>query len=131
MTKVAIRVVIPVADEEGQQLSEHFGRAPYFAVITLGGGQVLHREVIPNTSEHFGGYGRPPDRLLSLQPDAIIAVGMGHRALSRFQEAGVAVLQAESLEVEENLKLFLEGSLRELTEGCLEARWSEDSHSKR
>ncbi len=123
MTKVAIRVVIPIADEEGRRLSEHFGRAPYFAVITLSRGQILHREVIPNTSEHFGGYGRPPDRLLSLQPDAVIAVDMGPRALSRFKEAGVAVIQAEGLDVEANLRRFLEGSLRELTEGCLEARW--------
>jgi len=123
MPKKSMRVVIPVADEDGRRLSEHFGRAPYFAVIEIAEGQIIDREVIPNTSEHFGGYGRPPDRLLSLQPDAVIAVGMGPRALSRFQEAGVAVLQAEGLDVEENLRRLLEGSLRELTEGCLEARW--------
>lgn len=123
MPKKSMRVVISVADEEGRRLSEHFGRAPYFAVIEIDEGRVIDRKVIPNTSEHFGGYGRPPDRLLSLQPDAIITVGMGPRALSRFQEAGVAVLQAEGLDVEENLRRFLEGSLRELTEGCSEARW--------
>ncbi len=122
MPKRSMRVVIPVADE-GRRLSEHFGRAPYFAVIEIAEGKVIDREVIPNTSERFGGYGRPPDRLLSLQPDAVIAVGMGPRALSRFKEAGVAVLRAEGLDVEENLRRFLEGSLRELTEGCLEARW--------
>ncbi|RLI05938.1 hypothetical protein DRO24_05455 [Candidatus Bathyarchaeota archaeon] len=123
MPKKSMRVVIPIADEEGRRLSEHFGRAPYFAVIEIDEGKVVDREVIPNTSEHFGGYGRPPDRLLSLQPDAIITVGMGPRALSRFQEADVAVIQAEGLDVEANLRRFLEGSLRELTEGCLEARW--------
>ena len=123
MPKKSMRVVIPIADEEGRRLSEHFGRAPYFAVIEIDEGKVVDREVIPNTSEHFGGYGRPPDRLLSLQPDAVITVGMGPRALSRFQEADVAVLQAEGLDVEENLRRFLESSLRELTEGCLEAKW--------
>ena len=118
-----MRVVIPVVDEEGSMISEHFGRAPYFAVFTIEEGRILRRELTPNISEHFGGYGRPPDRILSLRPDVVITVGMGPRALSRFQEAGVAVLRAEGLNVEENLRRLMEGSLRELTEGCLEARW--------
>jgi len=118
-----MRVVIPIIDGEGSMISEHFGRAPYFAIFTIEEGRILKRELIPNISEHFGGYGRPPDRILSLRPDAVIAVGMGPRALSRFQEAGVAVLKAEGFNVEENLHCFMEGSLRELTEGCLEARW--------
>ncbi|HDI52886.1 MAG TPA: dinitrogenase iron-molybdenum cofactor biosynthesis protein [Candidatus Bathyarchaeota archaeon] len=118
-----MRVVIPVVDEEGSMISEHFGRAPYFAVFTIEEGRILRRELTPNISEHFGGYGRPPDRILSLKPDVVITVGMGPRALSRFQEAGVAVLRAEGLNVEENLRRLMEGSLRELTEGCLEARW--------
>lgn len=31
------RIVIPVVDEKGlkSQLAEHFGRAPYFAVVDL------------------------------------------------------------------------------------------------
>lgn len=123
MSEKVMRVVVPVADEEGHRLSEHFGRAPYFAIVEIEGDEILNREVIPNTSEHFGGYGRPPDRLLSLQPDVVITVGMGPRALSRFQEAGVAILKAEGLDVDENLRHFMEGSLQELTEGCLEAKW--------
>lgn len=123
MPRRPLRVVMPVTDEEGHRLSEHFGRAPYFAVFEIDGDRVISREVMPNTSEHFGGYGRPPDRLLVLQPDVIITFGMGPRALSRFQEEGVAVLQGESLNAEENLRLLLEDSLKELTEGCREARW--------
>jgi len=35
--QMSMRVVIPVLDEKGlgAQLSEHFGRAPYFAVVDL------------------------------------------------------------------------------------------------
>ena len=117
-----VRVVIPVADGRGEQLSGHFGRAPYFAWYEIEDGKIVDRGLVPNDSEHFGGTGRPPDRILKLHPDVVITVGMGWRAISRFQSAGVAVLQAVGSRAEENLDRFLRGELNELTEGCLEAR---------
>ena len=82
----------------------------------------MDRGLVPNDSEHFGGTGLPPDRILQLRPDAVITFGMGWRAINRFQSAGVAVLQAAGSRTEENLHRFLQGELTELTEGCLEAR---------
>ncbi len=117
-----MRVVIPVVDEKGVKLSSHFGRAPYFAWFEIKEGEVVERGVIPNDSEHFGGVGRPPERIASLSPDVVIAPGMGIRAIGTFQEMGVAVLQAREERSEENLNLFVRGELTELTEGCLHAR---------
>ncbi len=117
-----VRIVIPVADGSGELLSDHFGRAPYFAWYKLEGSEIVDRGLVPNDSEHFGGTGLPPDRILQLRPDAVITVGMGWRALSRFQNAGVAVLQSVGRQAEENLDRFLRGELEELTEGCLHAR---------
>ena len=76
---------------------------------------------IPNVSEHFGGVGRPPDRILELRPNVLITYGMGPRALGIFQSAGVAVLRAVGRTVEEVLEAFKENRLEELTEGCLHA----------
>jgi len=120
--KDVVRIVIPVADERGERLSGHFGRAPYFAWYELREGAIVDRGLVPNDSEHFGGTGLPPDRILQLRPDAVITVGMGPRALDRFQSEGVAVLQAAGSRAEENIELFLRGELRELTEGCLHAQ---------
>lgn len=117
-----MRVVIPVVDEKGVWLSSHFGRAPYFAWFEIEEGEVVERGVIPNDSEHFGGVGRPPERISRLSPDVVIAPGMGIRAIGTFQEMGVAVLQARVEGSEENLNLFVRGELMELTEGCLHAR---------
>ena len=75
-----MRIVIPVLDESGinARLSEHFGRAPYFFTFDLNEtGQVSGRQTIANTSEHFGGVGRPPDRILKLNPHVLITYGMG------------------------------------------------------
>jgi len=119
------RIVIPVIEDSGlgSKLSEHFGRAPYFMVVEIGSkGEIVNVEAVPNTSEHFGGFGRPPDKILQLRPTALITYGMGPRALSIFQQARVAVLKANASTVREVIEEFKRNELEELTEGCREAR---------
>ena len=117
-----MKIVIPVLDMEGERLSAHFGRAPFFAWFEVKDGKVVERGVVSNDSEHFGGVGLPPERIGMLKPDAVVTTGMGMRAISMFQQMGVAVLQAKKERSTENLELFLKGELSELTEGCLHAR---------
>lgn len=120
-----MRIIIPLEEDRGldSRLSEHFGRAPFFMVLELDDeGNVLKQEVVRNEGEHFGGMGRPAGRILQLKPDAVINYGMGPRALSIFQQAGVAVLKADSNIVRDVLSSYVEGRLEELTEGCQQAR---------
>jgi predicted Fe-Mo cluster-binding NifX family protein len=117
-----VKIVIPTSDDGGERLSPHFGRAPYFAWFSVEGGDVVDRGIVPNDSEHFGGVGRPPERIAHLGPDAVVTTGMGMRAIGMFQQMGVAVLQAKSELSKENIDLFVRGELAELTEGCLHAR---------
>ena len=122
---MTIRIVVPVLDDQGlnAQLSQHFGRAPYFAVVDISeDGHVLGQKTIANVSEHFGGIGRPPDRILQLKPDALITYGMGPRALSIFQTARVAVLRTNAITVQDVITLYTNDMLEELTEGCHQAR---------
>lgn len=119
------RIVIPVIDEKGvdSQLSEHFGRAPFFSVFILDdNGKVLSHKTVPNESEHFGGVGFPPDRILQLNPDAVITYGMGPRALARFQNAKVAVLRANASLARDVLLAYTRDKLEEMTEGCHHAK---------
>lgn len=123
--QTSVRIVIPVGEETGfnARLSEHFGRAPNFAVVELDKeGRVTSQRMVPNVSEHFGGAGRPPDRILQLEPDAVITYGMGPRGLRRFQEARVAVLRANASTVREVIAAYIKNDLQELTEGCHHAR---------
>ena len=120
-----MRIVIPVLDENGlnAQLSEHFGRAPYFLAVDIDDtGHVLSQSTIANVSEHFGGVGRPPDRILQLRPNALITYGMGPRALNIFQNARVAVLRAPTNKVRDVITAYNNDELEELTEGCHQAR---------
>jgi len=119
--KVRARIVVPAIDESGlnAQLAEHFGRAPYFAVVELDEkGEVGGVKTVPNVGEHCGGTGQTHDHILELKPNAIIVYGMGPRGLTGFQNAGVAVLRATANTVREVVAAYKEDRLQELTEGC-------------
>lgn len=121
-----VRIVVPVVDETGldAQLSEHFGRAPYFTIVELDeNGSVVNQRTVPNIGEHFEGTEHPPSctgpsRILQLKPDVLITYGLGPRALNIFQNAKVAVLKANVNTVEDVVSAYTNDKLEELTEGC-------------
>ena len=122
---MSVRIAIPVEDENGlnAKLSQHFGRAPYFAVVELHeNGKVLNLQMVPNKSEHFGGMGKPPEIIIRLRSNAVITYGMGPRALNMFQNANVAVLQTSKDFVKDVIEAYSKDELVELTEGCHHAR---------
>jgi predicted Fe-Mo cluster-binding NifX family protein len=115
------RIIVPAAGQEGlnANLAEHFGRAPYFAVVDLNdNGDVANVKTVPNVGEHAGGMGHAHDNILELQPNVIIVYGMGPRGLNTFQSAGIAVLRANADTVKEVIAAYKDDRLQELTEGC-------------
>ena len=118
------RLLVPVDDPNGTKVAGHFGRAPYFAIIDIDGGQVVSKVVEPNRSEHTGGRGHAHDNVFAFNPHVVIVYAMGPRGLSSFQMANVAVLRANSQYLDEVVASYLRGELEELTQGCLEAHYS-------
>jgi len=114
-----VKIVIPAADESGETLSAHFGRAPYFTWYVVDSGQIKESGVVPNDSDHFGGTGSPPEKIRSLGGEVVVSSGMGTKAIQLFQELGIAVLQGTHPGSLENVEAFIRGDLRELTQGCL------------
>lgn len=120
-----MKIAIPVEKFEGEDsiISQHFGRAPVFAIVNIAkNGEVKSIEPVANTGSHFGGRGAALELVLGLNVDAIIVKGMGPRALQAFQENGVAVLTGEVDTVKEALNAYVKGNLLNLTEPCKEAR---------
>ncbi len=116
------RIVIPTEDSEGKKLAGHFGHAAFFALLELdNANRVVSRKTERNTGTHMGGQGFAHDNVLALKPDAIIVSGMGPRGLTTFRSQGIAVLQANSLSVDDIVAAYSAGKLYELTEGCHDA----------
>lgn len=121
-----MKIVIPVMNNDGldAQLSEHFGRAPYFTIIELDEKyNIMNQRTESNSGEHFTGDGHHstcshPYRILMFNPDTLITYGLGPRALNIFQRANVAVMKAKSSTVRGVLSEFSNDQLEELTDGC-------------
>jgi predicted Fe-Mo cluster-binding NifX family protein len=108
------RIIVPAAGQEGLNayLAEHFGRAPYFAVVDLNeNGEVDNVKTVSNVEHYTGRMGQPHDVVLDLQPNAIIVYGMGRRGIISFQTAGVAVLRANANTVKEVIDAYKENKL--------------------
>jgi predicted Fe-Mo cluster-binding NifX family protein len=123
--ELSVRIVIPVSEEKGvdSKLSQHFGMAPFFAVVELDDKcDITSAKVIANDSEHFGGVGLPPQRIIQLKPKVLVTYGMGGRALSMFQDAEVTVLRTEATTVKEVIAAYKNNELSELTDGCNHAQ---------
>jgi predicted Fe-Mo cluster-binding NifX family protein len=119
------RIVVPAASQDGLNayLAEHFGRAPYFAVVNLNeNGEIGDVKTVPNVEHYTGRMGQPHDVVLNLQPNAIITYGMGRRGIASFQAVGIAIFKANANRVSDVISAYKENKLQELTEGCHDAR---------
>ncbi|MEM2957712.1 MAG: NifB/NifX family molybdenum-iron cluster-binding protein [Candidatus Jordarchaeaceae archaeon] len=119
-----VRLIFPISEYDGEYsiISDHFGRAPFFAVVDVSeDGKIISVEAKENTSEHFGGRGSPPEIIAEFNPDFMIVKGMGPRAISMFQEKGIRVFMCDAVSIAEAVKLFLKGKLGDV-EPCEEHR---------
>lgn len=91
---------IAVATENGSTVSQHFGRAPSYAVLTVVDGRVTDRELRPKAGHQaYAGGPEPPPRekhaaMVTAITDcsAVIAGGMGPGARHAIQAAGITVV---------------------------------------
>ena len=116
---------IAVVTDDGRTISQHFGRAPYYAVLTIQDGSVTSRELRPKSAPHLTGgavpghagsdpHGTDPqaqarhDQMASVIGDctAVIAGGMGRGASERLQALGLRSILTELLDIEEAALAF-------------------------
>jgi len=101
------------------EISGHFGRCPYYAILEVQEGKVKEPvRVIANP--YFGSHGEPGQIPLFLKEqgiEVIIAGGMGPRAVGFFNQYGIKAVTRASGKVEEIIDSFLKGEL-ESSEPC-------------
>ena len=112
-----MRIVIPVYNESGldAQICSHFGKTPYFAVIDLNGnGEVIQQRTVTSSGEHFC---EGINFISKLNPDFMIAHGMGQRVIYNLQNAGIKILRTNASTVKEAIQQYNKGELANLTDG--------------
>jgi len=133
-----MKIGIPALTDEGlgSQVSGHFGRAPYFVIVDtdlksvdiISNDNPAHSEGGHKKHEHHHEHGHSHGhhhghafRLISLKNlDVMICSGIGRRAIMNFKGSGIKVYSGATGTVEETIKSFENGSLKEANEenGC-------------
>jgi len=85
-----MKICIPTLGSNGlnDHVGEHFGRVPTYTIIDLDTNEV---KVIPNTSDHMGGQGYPPEIMAKEGVNIMLCRGLGRRAIQMFDELGIDV----------------------------------------
>jgi len=110
---------IAIVTEDGRTISQHFGRAPYYAVLTVEDGVITGRELRPKSAPHLTGgpvgphpasspHGTDPaaqgrhDRMAAAIDDCevLIAGGMGRGAYDQLRSLGLRAIVTDLLDVD-------------------------------
>jgi len=111
-----MKICIPTIGENGlnNQVGEHFGRVPTYTIVDLETNEV---KVIPNTSEHMGGQGHPPEIMAREGVNVMVCRGLGRRAIMMFEELGIDVYIGASGKVKDAVEAFKQGRLQKASVG--------------
>jgi len=93
---------------DGDFVSAHFGRCPSFTIVEFQNNKVVSRETIDNPGHHPGFL---PQFLSKKGVSAIVAGGMGQRAVGLFAEAKIEVVVGVSGKIEKIVEKLQNGTL--------------------
>jgi predicted Fe-Mo cluster-binding NifX family protein len=124
-------VKIAAITEDGKIIHQHFGRAPYYLVVTVENGQIVNREMRPklghanfanephSLEEHGAEHGFDPaaqSRHAQMAApiddcEALLCRGMGRGAYQNIQERGVRPILTDIASIDEAVQAYLEKSI--------------------
>lgn len=115
-------IKIAIATEDGIHVSAHFGRAPYFQVLTIENQQVIaserrdkafHQDDHHHGDHNEGGRDTHAGGMVGVVRDcvAILAGGMGRPAFAAIQSAGLSPILTDIREIAQAGRAYAEGTL--------------------
>ena len=126
---------IAAVSDDGFSISQHFGRAPFYVVLTVENGMIMNKETRPKAghhsfaaTEHPTASGEPHGYDAGSQArhasmaetiadcQVLIAGGMGWGAYESLKSRGIETVVTDVENIEEAVKLYLEGKLPNLME---------------
>ena len=107
---------IALACEDNQelngQISQHFGRCPYFVLVDVVEGKVQGVQTIDNPYYSQHQPGQVPGFIRSQEADVMLSGGMGGRAVAFFQQYGIQPVTGAAGTVRQSVDRFLTGQLQ-------------------
>ncbi|MBM3694788.1 MAG: dinitrogenase iron-molybdenum cofactor biosynthesis protein [Actinobacteria bacterium] len=115
---------IAAVSEDGRTIAQHFGRAPYYVVVAVEGGEVVLRETRAKVGhrDFAGGIDPGPVAKHRAMADAIgdcaalLAGGMGSGAFTSLQAAGIEPVLTDEADIETAALRYAAGDLPNLAD---------------
>jgi len=109
-----MKIAVATDEDKGLEagLSQHFGRCPYYVVVDIDEGEIKGVKTVQNP--FYGSHGQPgevPTFIKNLGVQAIIAGGMGPRAIAFFEQFGIQAVTGVSGMVKEVVRAFVDGEI--------------------
>ncbi len=109
-----MRIAFAADSNEGldSAVSMHFGRCPFYVFVDVENGQVQKVETVENPFYYdHGAPGQVPSFIANHGANAIVAGGMGPRAIAFFEQLGVEAVTGASGRVRDVLDAYLKRQL--------------------
>ena len=110
-----MKICFPVEKDEGisSTVYNHFGSAPIFVVVDVEANNIT---AINNRDQHHAhGACNPMKALDNQKIDAIVVGGIGAGALNGLNRMGIKVHRSQAATIQENIAMFKNRTLPELT----------------
>ena len=127
---------IAAITEDGTAISQHFGRAPLYVVLTIENGKIVKKETRNKLGhQNFGGHQEEqlaPGQKHGFDAGAqskhaammgnisdcqvLVAGGMGYGAYESLKSRGIETVVTDVEDIEDAIRLYLEGKLTNLME---------------
>jgi len=123
---------IAIVTQDGQTVSQHFGRSPYYLVIEIDDGKISGTELRSRRTPHTTGAGgqahaHEPGQPHGMGPEAatrhagmaaqiqdcdyLFAGGMGTGAVQAMESAGIRTILTDIRDINDLLRMFLSGAI--------------------
>ena len=109
-----MKIAIPVIEnnKEESRISEHFGRAPYFAFVELKDDKTHTFEIEENPFEDHS-LGDIPRYLHDKNVDLIVVRNIGKKALNFFEEYNIKVIRGVEGNLKEIVQMAISNELKD------------------
>jgi predicted Fe-Mo cluster-binding NifX family protein len=120
-----MKISIPSMGKSGleDQVGQHFGKVLNYIVYDTQTGET---SILPNTSEHNGGVGLPPELMSQNAVNIMLCGGLGRKAVAMFDEYGIEVFVGAQGTIQDALNAWKEGKLEKANQD--NACSSHDNH---
>ena len=107
------KIALACEDNQGLdgQISQHFGRCPYYLLVDVEGDEIKKKDIVNNPYYENHVPGVVPQFISEQGANVMIAGGMGPRAIDLFSNLGIGVVTGAVWNTGNVLQAYLKGEI--------------------